>query len=62
MMKNTVAEMKKYTRRDQQQIKRRRGINQLAEDRVVEITDAKQKKKKKRIRRSKDRPLRHQVY
>ena len=47
MMKNTVAEMKKYTRRDQQQIKRRRGINQLAEDRVVEITDAKQKKKKK---------------
>ena len=62
MMKNTVAEMKKYTRRNQQQIKRRRGINQLAEDRVVEITDAKQKKKKKRIRRSKDRPLRYQVY
>ena len=46
-MKNTITEIKKYTRRNQQQIKWQRGIKQLAEDRVVEITEAKQKKKKK---------------
>ena len=44
-MKNAVTEMKKHTRRNQQQTDGCRGMDQQAEETVVEIAEAEQKKR-----------------
>lgn len=43
-LKNTIIEILKYTRRNQQYIRWYRGMDQRTEDRILEITLAEQEK------------------